>query len=233
MSAPLAAFGYRELPDAVQALASRLGARLGGYAAGVRLAQRGRMKRSLAKDEWMDFTATQTISNRACEFEWLAKAGPLGILSARDALGTEGGRFEVKALGFIPLAGAKSTPELLRGERMRYLAEIAWAPDALLLNTALRWRADGPDRLVVGAGDGASACEVTLGLDGDGRIVSAFAPDRPRAEGSRFVPTPWRGRFSDYRFHAGRWIPFFGEVGWEIDGTLVIYWQGHLTHWQG
>lgn len=233
MSAPLAAFGYRELPVAVQALASRLGARPGGYAAGVRLAQRGRMKRSLEKDEWLDFTANQTISNRACEFEWLAKAGPLGVVSARDALGSEGGRFEVKALGFIPLAVAKPTPELLRGELMRYLAEIAWAPDALLLNTTLRWRADGSDRLVVGAGAGASACEVTLGLDADGRIVSAFAPDRPRSEGSRFLPTPWRGRFSDYRFHAGRWIPFSGEVGWEIDGALVTYWQGHLTQWEG
>ena len=28
-----------------------------------------------------------------------------------------------------------------------YLAELDWAPDAILLNTALRWREDGSDGL--------------------------------------------------------------------------------------
>ena len=36
---------------------------------------------------------------------------------------------------------------------MRYLAELAWAPDAILLNAGLRWREDGPDKLAVSAGD--------------------------------------------------------------------------------
>lgn len=46
------------------------------------------------------------------------------------------------------------------------------------------------------------------------------------------VVAPWRGRFSDYRFHDGRWLPFNGEVTWEIDGQTVTYWQGRLERWE-
>jgi hypothetical protein len=45
------------------------------------------------------------------------------------------------------------------------------------------------------------------------------------------LPTPWRGRFSDYRRHFGRWLPFAGEVGWEIDGKEIVYWQGKIADW--
>lgn len=120
----------------------------------------------------------------------------------------------------------------MRGELMRYLAELAWAPDAILFNTALRWREDGPDGLAVSAGAGETAAEVMLSLDNEGRIAGAFAPDRPRSATAPFLPTPWRGRFSDYRQHRGMWLPFAGEVAWEINGKEEIYWQGRVEHWE-
>lgn len=70
-----------------------------------------------------------------------------------------------------------------------------------------------------------------LTLNADGRIASAFAPDRPRSATVPFLPTPWRGRFSDYRHHDGYWLPFSGEVGWVIDGKETVYWQGHIATW--
>lgn len=85
------------------------------------------------------------------------------------------------ALGVIPVARAERSSALMRGELMRYLAELAWAPDAILFNVTLRWREDGPDRLSVSAGVGETAAEVTLSLDGEGRIAGSFAPDRPRS----------------------------------------------------
>ena len=115
---------------------------------------------------------------------------------------------------------------------MRYLAELAWAPDAILANPKLRWRAESTDRLAVSAGEGDTLCEVMLGLDGQGRIASASAPDRPRSAVPPCLPTPWRGRFSDYRRQDGRWIPFAGEVAWEIQGKEIIYWQGQLESWE-
>jgi len=70
-----------------------------------------------------------------------------------------------------------------------------------------------------------------LSLDSQGRIAGAFAPDRPRAVKAPFLPTPWRGRFFDYRRHDDHWLPFAGEVAWVIAGEEEIYWQGRIEHW--
>jgi len=220
------------LPAAVYDLALRLGADPKMNRSSVKLTQTGRMKRNIDKDSWMSFTATQTISTRECAFDWRARAGPFGMVSARDALKDGEGRFDVMALGVIPIARAEHSSALMRGELMRYLAELAWAPDAILLNTALRWREDGPDSLAVSAGAGETAAEVMLSLDSEGRIAGGFAPNRPRSAAAPILPTPWRGRFADYRHHDTMWIPFAGEVAWEIDGMEEIYWQGRLESWE-
>jgi len=219
------------LPAAVYDLAIRLGVKPENDPGGIKLTQTGRMKRSLDAEAWMAFTAIQTMSTRACEFDWQANAGPFGMISARDALDHGEGRLDIMALGIIPIARAEHTPALVRGELMRYLAELAWAPDAILANSDLRWREGAADEIAVGAGDGETAVEVTLGLDSTGRIATAFAPDRPRSAIEPILPTPWRGRFSEYRQHLGRWLPFAGEVAWEIDGREIVYWQGRVGSW--
>ena len=224
-----------DLPGAVIDLAMRLGAQGGPSSSPdgsiVSLSQTGRMLRALGKDDWMFFTARQTIETGACNFAWRARFAPFGLVSACDALENGVGRLDVTALGFIPIARTPHTAALMRGELLRYLAELAWAPDAMLENTALRWRESGSGDLIVGAGDGPSAVEISLGLDSDGRIATAFAPDRPRSATEPNLPTPWRGRFSDYRLHLGRWLPFAGEVAWEIDGKEEVYWQGKIESW--
>lgn len=220
------------LPSAVHDLALRLGVKAADSRSGVRLTQTGRMKAKLDAKSWMAFTASQSISTQICEFDWRARVGPFGVVSGRDALKNGQGRFDIMALGIIPIARAEHSAALVRGELMRYLAEIPWAPDAILLNSALRWREAGAEGLVVGAGSGETAVEVALSLDSEGRIAGAFAPDRPRSATAPILPTPWRGRFSDYRWHEGRWLPFTGEVGWEIDGKESVYWQGRIEHWE-
>lgn len=222
---------HARLPAAAYELALRLGARPDSEPAGVRLTQSGRMKTRLDGKAWMAFTATQTLSTRACAFDWRARAGPLGLVTARDALSEGVGRLDNTALGVIALARAPHTQALLRGELMRYLAELAWAPDAILHNSQLHWRSEGPDRLSVRAGAGDAESEVILSLDTEGRISGAFAADRPRSASPPCLPTPWQGRFSDYRFHQGRWLPFAGEVAWIIDGQEVSYWQARLNQW--
>lgn len=220
------------LPAAVYDLALRLGASPGTTRKTVKLEQTGRMKSRLEATSWLAFTATQAISTCECAFDWRARAGPFGMVSVCDALEDGEARLRVMALGIIPIARAKNSPALMRGELMRYLAELAWAPDAILCNSALRWREEGPDGLAVSAGVGEEAAEVLLSLDSDGRIAGAFAPDRPRAATAPFLPTPWRGRFSDYRHHDRTWLPFAGEVAWEIDGKKTVYWQGRIESWE-
>jgi len=154
------------------------------------------------------------------------------MISARDALSAEEGRLDVTAIGFIPIARAEHSSALMRGELMRYLAELAWAPDAIIHNAEMRWHVDGPDRLTVSSGEGETASEVVLSLDSEGRISGAYAPDRPRSATAPILPTPWRGRFSDYRQHEGRLLPFAGEVAWEIEGKEIVYWQGCIEGWE-
>lgn len=220
------------LPSAVYALAMRLGVNPKQQRSNVRLTQTGRLKRKLGVETWTAFTATQTISTRDCRFDWYAKAGPFGLISAHDALQNGEAQFDIMALGFIPIARAEHSSALIRGELMRYLAEIAWAPDAILCNTGLRWREETPDSLAVSAGTGERAAEVVLGLDSDGRIASAFALDRPRSATAPILPTPWFGRFFDYRLHGAIWLPFSGEVAWQINAKREAYWQGQIEGWE-
>jgi hypothetical protein len=216
----------------VRDLAERLGVKPRDDRSGVTLTQSGRMKAKIDARSWMAFTATQSIATRTCAFDWRARAGPFGMVSGRDALENGEGRFDIMALGFIPIARASHSAALVRGELMRYLAELPWAPGAILHNTELSWREDGPDTLAVSAGRADTKSQVILSLDTDGRIASAFAPDRPRSASAPILPTPWRGRFSDYRRHDGMWLPFAAEVGWEIHGRECVYWQARIEHWE-
>ena len=219
------------LPAAVYDLALRLGANPETRRTTVKLTQTGRMKQRLGATSWMSFTATQIVSTSECAFDWRARFGPFGMISVRDALKGGQGRLDVMVLRVIPVARAERSSALMRGELMRYLAELAWAPDAILFNTTLHWREVGPDGLAVSTGAGETAAEVTLSLDSEGRIAGAFAPDRPRSATTPILPTPWRGRFSDYRYHGNMWLPFAGEVAWEIDGKETVYWQGRIERW--
>lgn len=221
----------RRLPAAVLDLAIRLGVTRQDVPTMINLTQTGRMKRDIDADSWMAFTASQTISTHACEFEWRARAGPFGLISAVDALAMDEGRFDITALGIIPLARARHTPSLVRGELMRYLAEIAWAPHAILHNHALHWQVVDAETLSVSAGENETKCQILLSLDSEGRIMGTFAADRPRAATAPILPTPWRGQFSDYRLHHGIWVPFTAQVAWEIDGQTQPYWHGRIESW--
>lgn len=114
----------KRLPAAVYDLALRLGASPEMRRTTVKLTQTGRMKQRLEATSWMSFTATQTISTSECAFDWRARFGPFGMISVRDALKGGQGRLDVTALGVIPVARTERSSALMRGELMRYLAEL-------------------------------------------------------------------------------------------------------------
>ena len=61
-----------------------------------------------------------------------------------------------------------------------------------------------------------------------GEVTGVFSPGRFGRFDGGFRRLPWEGRFRDYRECAGMWIPYYGEVGWHIDGELRLVWQGTL-----
>jgi hypothetical protein len=218
-----------DLPPEVERLAIRLGAAAETPPSTIRIHQHGRMRQDGAS-AWMKFRASQIISIRSCGFDWRARMSPLGLIRVRDTFSDGEGTLDVRLLGLVPIAHTGGTEEVARGELMRYLAELPWAPDAILWNRALQWRIDAPGRIAVSVG--ALKAEVFLELNPEGLIGGISAPARPRSLGKSFVPTPWLGRFSDYRSHAGRLIPFAGEVGWRVGGKEDICWQGQIEDWR-
>ena len=130
------------VPQPVHDLANRLGARTDGAA--VRLTQHGTM-RSVPGARRMKFSAEQTIQLRQPGFEWRASTGPAGCITVIDALQRGSTTSEVRLLGCVRLAGTKpdDAAALLKGQLLRYLAELAWAPDAILQNALLQWSAPG------------------------------------------------------------------------------------------
>ncbi|HWX47181.1 MAG TPA: DUF6544 family protein [Roseomonas sp.] len=219
------------LPEAVSALATRLGATGAPQLSAVELTQSGTMRGS-PEGRPLRFSAFQHIDLRRCAFSWHASVGPLGCVSVVDALEESEAQLDLRLLRVIPLGSAAASPALTKGEIMRYLAELAWAPDAILMNPELSWQVVDERRLRVRAGHGAGRGEVTLQLDVQGRITEVTADDRPREEGDGFVERPWRGRFGDYRQHQGRWIPFAAEVDWVLEGQPFTTWSAVVHSWE-
>lgn len=217
------------LPGPVLDLAKRLGVEMQTSAHRVTLTQSGDMRLGQGTRR-SRFHARQTIEVGDTGFEWRATFGPFGSVSVSDAYREGVGSLDVRLLGLISLAHMAG-PAFAKGEIMRYLAEIAWAPDAILLNRSLIWSVIDDRTLSVAAGSGAGYGAVRIDLDDEGRIGGIFAPDRPFADGKIVEERAWSGRFVDYRRHRGRWLPFNAEVGWTIEGLVENYWRGTMTSW--
>jgi hypothetical protein len=219
------------LPPAVRSLAERCGANPPRAITRVMLRQTGAMRTDAAAP-WADFTARQSYELEQCGFSWQARTGPLGTVSVTDALDDGGARLTVTALGLFPLVRVKPDAALIRGQLLRYLAELPLAPDAIVANRGLIWEDLGHGDLRVSATFGAVSASLTLTLGDDGLVASAFAESRPRLVGAQSVETPWHCTMGDYRRRDGRLIPFAAEAAWRLGGHSVTVWRGQMTDWR-
>ena len=173
------------------------------------------------------FRASEEFAIDRVAFAWRAHfpvVGPLG-LRVTDSYDGRDGLLEVRLLG-LPLQRNRGA-EIVQGQVFRYLAEIAWAPPAILANIHLDWReVDG--RTVEIATDAAGKrIAVRLRFNERGGIEQTAA-ERPRAEAGGAL-TPWIGAYGDYRQLGGICVPTRGEVRWELDDGPFTYWRGRLT----
>lgn len=219
-----------DLPPEVAALAARCGAKPERKVRFAHFAQTGQMWLAPGARP-MDFEARQTVSSTAGGFLWRAGAGPFGVVKVADYMVGKRAGLEVRAFGALTLAEEVGSPDSMRAEAIRYLAELAWNPDAILFNHAIDWTVIGERRLKAALGAGRARAEVVLELDGIGLIVGASAADRPRMEHGRFAPAPWRARCWDHAWMDGRMIPLAGEASWDLAGTEFAYWRGRVFRW--
>ena len=189
-------------------------------------------------DAWMNLRAEQAIGVQKLGFVWYAEQKRSVFVTMRvvDAYVDGRGMLNVRALGSLPIADMDG-PGADEAELMRYLAELPWAPDAMLHNPDLRWHQLDERCVEVEAGKAGSLAKVRFYFDDAGDIVEMQADARGRAEGMEVVPRPWRGYFSDYREIEGafagetgfRRIPTKAEIGWLLDDRYFAYWRGQIA----
>ena len=127
------------LPDLVRSYVARSLPPDGPSPAIVRVTQTGEMlKKPGARP--LRFQATEDFAVDHVAFSWRARfpiVGPLA-LTVVDGFADGDGQLCISLLG-IPLRTQKG-PETSVGEAMRYLAELAWVPQAVAANRELEWR---------------------------------------------------------------------------------------------
>ncbi len=161
------------------------------------------------------------------EFVWRAnfRAAPLVSLRVRDWYRAGAGGLDGRLWGVFPIVHAGGET-VARGEAMRYLAELAWAPQVIVTNPALECRAVDDSTVEVATLVGRERVAVLLHFDRACDIVAASAEARPRMVGKQAVATPFRGVYGEYREFAGVRLPTTAEVSWLLPEGPFTYFRG-------
>ncbi len=199
--------------------------------AGVRVRHSGTFNMGEDVENWKPFSSNQRVITRRAGFDWDARVSMLPGLNVRvhDAYLAGEGILHAALLGLITLVDMRGTGEVARGELMRFFAEAAWYPTALLPSQGVRWEALDERSAQGTLTDGAVTLSLIFTFGEDGLIETVCARSRGRTVGGGIVPTPWCGRFWNYQERAGMLIPLEGEVAWLLPGGARPYWRGRIT----
>lgn len=191
----------------------------------------GRFNLAQEGERWVPFTSEQQVVTRRPGFVWNAAMpmAPGVTVRVHDAYVAGEGVLAPALLGLVPLADLRGGGDIALGELMRFLAEAAWYPTALLPSQGVRWEAVDEHRARATLVDGPLSLTLTFRFHDDGTIDRVRAEARGRTLGDRVVPTPWEGRWSDYRMQDGMRIPMTGEVAWLLPEGPQTYWRGTIT----
>lgn len=187
-----------------------------------------------ARPNWKTFTSEQRIVAAMPArpgFLWNARIAfvPGVAIRVHDAYVAGQGRLRAAVAGLVTVAEADRTPALAEGELMRYLAEAAWVPTALLPSQGVRWEPVDERSARATLADGDIRVALTFTFAADGTIDSVRAEARGRTVAGRVVPTPWEGRWSDVQAQGGMRVPMRGEVAWLTAEGRRVYWRGTIT----
>ena len=218
------------LPPIVRDFARRADASPEDLASSVEFIQSAEMQLKPGQG-WQPLQAGQIIATGAPGFLWQARQslGPLPKFQVIDAYVGGAGRLHVRLLGLLDIVNATG-PHIDRAEALRYLAELPWAPDAILGNPSISWRMLDDDRAEAVLDVNGQRAVVRFRFDAAGDIAEVFAPSRPTTdEQGKPADLPWQGFFRDYRMIGPRRVPYEAEVGYIHPGGYRAYFQGCIT----
>jgi hypothetical protein len=184
-----------------------------------------------ATDRWKPFTSTQWVVTQRPGFVWDGRVAmaPGVAVRVHDAYVGGIGVLHPAILGLVTLMDMRGTGDIAEGELLRFFAETAWYPTALLPSQGVRWEAVDAQSARGTLTDGATAVSLLFRFNAAGLISAVRAEARGRTVNGKVVPTPWEGQWSNYERHAGMQVPTQGEVAWHLPEGPKAYWRGRIT----
>jgi hypothetical protein len=199
--------------------------------AGVRVQHSGTFNMGETTDQWKPFKSNQEVLTQRPGFDWDGRVTMMPGLPVRvhDAYIADEGILHASLLGLLSLVDMRGGGDVAEGELMRFLAEAAWYPTALLPSQGMRWEGVDDRSAYATLTDGDISLTMLFTFDEQGLIETVGTKVRGRTVGGEVVPTPWQGRFWNYDERGGMVVPLDGEVAWLLPEGAKPYWSGHIT----
>jgi hypothetical protein len=199
--------------------------------AAVSIEHQGSFNLGETEANWKPFTSTQRVVTRRPGFDWDARIRLMPGLTVKvhDAYVGGEGLLHASLAGLFTLADLRGSGEIAEGELMRFVAEAAWYPTALLPSQGVRWEEVDERSARASLSDGQLTLSLLFSFDDQGLIASIGAQARGRTVGGKVIATPWQARMWNYIEHDGMRVPLEGEVAWLLPQGPAPYWRGRIT----
>lgn len=198
--------------------------------AAVQVKHTGTFNMSESGEQWTPFTSDQRVVTRRPGFTWDARIrmAPGLTVFVHDAYVAGRGMLTARILGLVTVMEQPPSAELDQGEFIRFFAEGAWYPTALLPSQGVQWEAIDDDRARATLADGRTRVSLEFQFNEQGLIIAVYSKERFRAVSGTNVATLWQGRFWNYERRDGMLVPLEGEVAWLLTDGPKPYWRGRI-----
>jgi hypothetical protein len=182
-------------------------------------------------DQWKPFISIQHAVMKRPGFVWDGRIAMLpGIdVHVHDAYIAGQGILNPTVAGLFSLSDLRGTGDIAEGELMRFFAEAAMYPTALLPSQGVVWEAVDDRSAKATMKDHGMSITLTFRFGNDDLIEGMRAESRGRVAGKIVVPAPWEGRFFNYEERVGVKVPMEGEVSWVLPEGKKPYWRGRIV----
>jgi hypothetical protein len=182
-------------------------------------------------ENWRLFTSHQWVVTRRPGFVWDGRVAVVpGIaVHVHDAYVNGEGILHPAIAGLYSLTNLRGRGDIAQGELMRFFAEAAWYPTALLPRQGIRWEPVDDRSAKATLTDGPLTLTLLFRFNIDGLIESIRAEARGRTVGNSIVMTPWEATSTNYQDRNGMRVPLSGEVAWLTPEGRKPYWRGTIT----
>jgi hypothetical protein len=199
--------------------------------AAVNMEQSGTFNPSETGEHWKPFVSTQRVVTRRPGFDWDARIAMMPGVTVRvhDAYVAGEGLLTATLSGLVSLAEIRGTPMIAQGELMRFFAEAAWYPTALLPSQGVQWKAVNDRSAMATLRDADIEVTLLFRFNEHDLIDSVHAEARGAMVGKNIVMMPWECRMSNYQTHDGMTVPLTGEVAWVRPEGRKAYYRGTVT----